>query len=107
LPPTIFNIVVVVVKTLVDMPPAESEAEHVATVLNPLYQNANQTQPSFWISRKRKRGRTQPSTQSLNFPHLLDGEEPDAARDLRRETFTRLWSVQERAIQVLNISRRC
>jgi hypothetical protein len=54
---------------------------------------------SFWISRKRKR-REEP--RRSEFPLLFDGEEPEEARDLRRETFERLWREQEEEINVFS-----
>jgi hypothetical protein len=83
------------------MSKAEDEAEQIATVFPFLISAANMLQSSFWISRKRKRDQAEPSRRPLDFPHLLDGEETDAARDLRKETFTQLWSEQEDAINVV------
>jgi hypothetical protein len=71
------------------------EAEHIATVHHP---SPQLTKSSFWLSRKRKRDRDPPLRN--NLPPLLDGKEPDMARELRKRTFESLWEEQQCLIDV-------
>lgn len=85
------------------MSKAEDEAENIATVFPFPFFCADMFQSSFWISRKRKRDQAEPSRRPLDFPDLFDGEETDAARDLRSDTFKQLWSEQEDVINVVTL----
>jgi hypothetical protein len=85
------------------MCPTASDADHIATVAS-LPIDTNTFQSSFWISRKRKRGQSEPVRRALKFPLLLEGKEPGVTRDLRRDTFEALWNEQETAINVTCLS---
>lgn len=81
------------------MSSGEHDGEHIATVKVPLVA-VLMVKASFWISRKRKRGQSEPPNRRLNLPRLLDGDESEEAYNLRRDTFVSLWKEQETAIDV-------